>query len=106
MIRPGGPPGTTSVDAEGNPLHAGDLVAQMGQALTNLETVLQASGLSLANVVRLNYYTTDVPAFMEAAASMAERLAAAGCQPSSTLLGVASLFHPDIVIELEATAVP
>ena len=33
------------------------------------------------------------------------RLAAAHCQPAATLLGVASLFHPDILIEIEATAV-
>ena len=33
------------------------------------------------------------------------RLQAAGCKPSGTLLGVVSLFHPDILVEIEATAV-
>ncbi len=97
--------GQTSVDADGVPMHAGDMAAQMDQALNNLETVLGRAGLTLSHVVRLNYYTLDVAAFMESAATWGPRLHAAGCQPSATLLGVASLFHPDILIEIEATAV-
>jgi enamine deaminase RidA (YjgF/YER057c/UK114 family) len=46
--------GQTSVDADGAPLHPGDMSAQMNQALNNLETVLDQAGLKLANVVRLN----------------------------------------------------
>lgn len=97
--------GQTSVDANGNPLHAGDMVAQLHQALDNLEAVLHAAGLSLKNVVRLNYYTTDVPAYLAAAGSVAERFATAGCTAPGTLLGVSSLFHPDLLVEMEATAV-
>ena len=97
--------GQTSVDANGAPLHAGDMAAQLTQAFDNLETVLKAAGLSLAHVVRLNYYTRDVAAFMQAAGTFGPRLKAAGAQPAGTLLGVASLFHPDILVEIEATAV-
>lgn len=96
--------GQTSVDANGAPLHPGDMAAQFDQALKNLETVLQAAGMTMRNVVRLNYYVTDMPAFNQAGAHVAKRLAAMGCQPPGTLLGVAALFHPDILIELEATA--
>jgi enamine deaminase RidA (YjgF/YER057c/UK114 family) len=96
--------GQTSVDAEGAPLHPGDMAAQLGQALDNLETVLAQAGMTLANVIRLNYYVTDVPAFFEGSASIADRLSKAGCKPPGTLLGVAALFHPDIVVEIEATA--
>lgn len=98
--------GQTSVDAQGNPLHPGDMVAQLRQAFDNLETVLRGAGMDLGNVVRLNYYTTDVPAYLAAAGSVAERFVRTGRPaPSGTLLGVASLFHPDILIEIEATAV-
>ena len=79
--------------------------AQLTQAFDNLEVVLAKAGMTLGNVVRLNYYVTDVPAYLAAAASVADRLAKAGCQPSGTLLAVAALFHPDIVVEIEATAV-
>ncbi len=97
--------GQTSVDANGAPLHAGDMAAQLTQAFDNLETVLKAAGLTLGHVVRLNYYTRDVPAFLQAAGVYGARLQAAGAQPAGTLLGVASLFHPDILVEIEATAV-
>lgn len=96
--------GQTSVDANGAPRHAGDMAAQIGQALDNLETVLKEAGFKLSDVVRLNYYTTDVDRFVQAAAVGGRRLAQAGCRPASTLLGVARLFHPNILVEIEATA--
>jgi enamine deaminase RidA (YjgF/YER057c/UK114 family) len=97
--------GQTSVDGDGNPMHAGDIVKQANQALDNLESVLKQAGLTLANVVRLNYYTTDMVAFYEVGPVLGKRLGAAGCKPASTLLSVAGLFHPDIMLEIEATAV-
>ncbi len=96
--------GQTSVDGNGKPLHAGDMAAQLTQAIANLETVLKAGGMDLSDVVRLNYYTTDVDAFMAAAPIALPRLVQANCVPASTLLGVARLFHPDIMVEIEATA--
>jgi len=96
--------GQTSVDASGAPQHPGDMAAQIRQALDNVETVLRHAGLELSNVVRLNYYTTDVDRFREAAPGGLRRLAEAGCRPASTLLGVARLFHPAILVEIEATA--
>lgn len=96
--------GQTSVDANGAPLHPGDMAAQLRQAIANLETVLQAGGMNLADVVRLNYYTTDIDAFMQGAPAGLMRLMEAGCKPASTLLGVARLFHPSILVEIEATA--
>ena len=79
--------------------------SQVFKALENLKTVLEQAELELADVVRLNYYTTDVDAFMSIANVLAQQLAEAGCVPSSTLLGVQRLYHPDIMVELEATAV-
>ena len=97
--------GQTSVDASGNLLHPGDMGAQLHSAFDNLETVLAASGCTLANVVRLNYYVTDVDAFAAAGPVVAQRLAACAVKPCGTLLGVGRLFHPDLLVEMEATAV-
>lgn len=97
--------GQTSSDADGRTVHAGDMAAQMNQCLDNLETVLRQAGLGLANVVRLNYYTTDVDAWLESAGTWGNRLAEAGCRPASTLLGVTRLAFPDLLVEIEATAV-
>jgi enamine deaminase RidA (YjgF/YER057c/UK114 family) len=95
--------GQASVDAQGKPLHARDMAKQLAQAFDNLEAVLAKAGMSLANVVRLNYYTTDMPAFLAATPQVMARLG--DTKPPGTLLGVAALFHPDLVIEIEATAV-
>lgn len=97
--------GQTSVDENGAPLHAGDMVAQANKALDNLETVLRAADMTLENVVRLNYYTNDVDAFFQAAEQVGPRLAGAGCRPASTLLGVERLAFPELMLEIEATAV-
>ena len=97
--------GQTSTDADGNPLHAGDMPAQLDQALENLKTVLREAGFDLSDVVRLNTYTTNVDAFLEASESFTARLLEAGCRPSATLIGVDRLAFPDFLVELEATAV-
>ena len=97
--------GQVSVDPEGNPLHPGDMPAQIAQSLDNLETVLGNAGFEMSDVVRLNFYTTDVDRTLEAWSVIKDRLAQTGCRQTSTLLGVARLYHPDILIEIEATAV-
>jgi enamine deaminase RidA (YjgF/YER057c/UK114 family) len=56
-------------------------------------------------VVRLNIYTTDVDALLENFAVMGERLGAAQVMPPGTLLGVSRLAFPELLVELEATAV-
>ncbi len=97
--------GQTSVDAEGRPVHVGDMGGQINMAFQNLETVLKAAGFTFGNVVRLNYYTTDVDGFLAASEVAARHLAKAGCQPSATLLGVTRLAFPELLVEIEATAV-
>ena len=97
--------GQVSCDTEGLPLHAGDMEAQFNQALDNLETVLGQAGLALGDVVRLNYYVTDIHAFLEAVPKVGPRLREAGCKPASTLLGIDRLAAPQWIIEIEATAV-
>jgi len=96
--------GQASVDENGKPVHVGDMRKQIEQAFRNLEAVLEASGFGLANVVRLNYYTTDVDAFLAAGDVFERRLAAARSQPPGALLGVAKLAFPGLMIEIEATA--
>ncbi len=96
--------GQTPSDADGQTLHAGDMRGQVAAALDNLETVLGHAGYSLSDVVRLNYYTTDIEAFFGASDILGERLGAAGIQPASTLLGVTRLAFPDLLVEIEATA--
>jgi enamine deaminase RidA (YjgF/YER057c/UK114 family) len=86
-------------------LHPKDLVAQFATAWANLKDALSAADMTPANIVRLNMYTTDVPGFMAAVGELVPIFAGDGCKPVATLLGVAALFEPEIMVELEATAV-
>lgn len=97
--------GQTAMSAEGVPMHEGDMRAQITLALDNLGVVLKEAGLDWSNIVRLNYYTTDVDLFFKEYDAATARLAEAGCRPACTLLGVTRLAFPELMIEIEATAV-
>lgn len=98
--------GQVSVDADGNLLHPGNMEEQITRVLDNMETLLNQSDFTLSDVVRFTYFTTDVQAFTRAAPKvLIDRLAHAGCKPATSLIGVKELFHPDCVVEIEATVV-
>ena len=97
--------GQTASDADGNAMHPGDLVAQYEAAWENLIDALASAGMDASNLVRLNFYTTDVPQFMEKAEHIVKFHVGAGARVCSTLLGVKALYDPDLMIEIEATAV-
>ncbi len=97
--------GQTASDAEGAPMHPGDFVAQYKAAWQCLLDALNSAGMDATNIVRLNFYVTDVAAFMEVAEQVMPIHGEAGAEIVSTLLGVKELYHPDIMVEIEATAV-
>ncbi|MFI9168916.1 RidA family protein [Streptomyces lincolnensis] len=97
--------GQTATDGDGKPRHDGDMAAQLALSLDNLEAVLGGAGMSLANIVRLNVYTTDVDLLFPHYGVLASRLGAAGVAPATTMLGVTRLAIPGQLVELEGTAV-
>jgi enamine deaminase RidA (YjgF/YER057c/UK114 family) len=97
--------GQDAVDADGNPQHQGDMAAQLELALDNLEAVLAESDMTLANVVRLNVYTTDFDEFVKHWGSLAGRFRSVDGRFATSLLGVTRLFTPQLLVLLEATAV-
>lgn len=97
--------GQTAMSGDGEPRHDGDMAAQLALSLDNLEAVLGEAGMSLANLVRLNVYTTDVDLLFPHYGVLASRLGAAGVAPPTTMLGVARLAVPGQMVELEGTAV-
>lgn len=96
--------GQTAVDGEGSPRHADDMRGQIGLALDNLEAVLGAAGMGLANVVRLGVFTTDVDEALKNFDLLGERFGPIQCAPPMTLLGVTRLAMPGLLFEIEATA--
>jgi enamine deaminase RidA (YjgF/YER057c/UK114 family) len=97
--------GQTAMSGDGRPQHADDMAAQVAHSLDNLEAVLGEAGMSLANLVRLNVYTTDVDLLFQHHGVLATRLGAAGVAPTMTMLGVTRLAIPTLMVELEGTAV-
>ncbi|AZK98328.1 MULTISPECIES: RidA family protein [Streptomyces] len=97
--------GQTAMDSDGRPRHEGDMAAQLTLSLDNLEAVLDEAGMSLANLVRLNVYTTDVDLLFQHYGALASRLGAARVAPTTTMLGVTRLAIPGQLVELEGTAV-
>jgi enamine deaminase RidA (YjgF/YER057c/UK114 family) len=97
--------GQDAVDAEGNPQHPGDMAAQLEMGLDNLEAILTAAGMSFANVVRLNVYSTDVDELFKHWARIPARFGNPDDRFVTTVLGVTRLAAPELLVLLEATAV-
>jgi enamine deaminase RidA (YjgF/YER057c/UK114 family) len=97
--------GQDAVDADGNPQHPGDMAAQLELALDNLEAVLAGADMTLANIVRLNVYTTDFDELLKHWARLTDRFGNADGGFATTLLGVSRLPAPQLLFMLEATAV-
>lgn len=91
-----------AVDANGDSQHPGDLPAQLAHALDNLETLLADADMTLADVVRLNFYTTEVDTLLRHFPQVTERFG--GKRFATTVLGVTSLAGPDLLVAIEATA--
>ena len=96
--------GQGPVDESGALLHEGDPAAQLALALANVEDVLAAAGMDFTDVLRLTVYATDVDAVLAHFGVLGERLARVGATPPMTLVGVARLALPGMVVELEITA--
>jgi enamine deaminase RidA (YjgF/YER057c/UK114 family) len=97
--------GQDAVDADGNTQHPADMAAQLDHALDNLEDVLGAADMTLANVVRLNVYTTDFDELVKHWVRLTDRFGRSDGRFVTSLLGVTRLFTPELLVMLEATAV-
>jgi enamine deaminase RidA (YjgF/YER057c/UK114 family) len=101
--------GQVARDADGAPVGAGDLAAQVEQAFRNVATALDAAGGTFDDVAKLTVYVVDwAPEKMAALGEGIGRASAAlgieAVRPV-TLIGVAALAEPDLLVEVEATAV-
>lgn len=101
--------GQVARDADGGKVGEGDLAAQVEQAYLNVGTALAGVGGSLADLAQLTVYVVDwtldkMPLLLDGIArATAQRGVAA--TPPVTLIGVAALAEPDLLVEVQATAV-
>lgn len=94
--------GTTATDANGQLVGAGDAAAQARQAFANVEQALLAAGAGLDQVIRTRMYVTRIED-AEAVASVHGALFG-NIRPASTLVAVAALVAPEMLVEVEAEA--
>jgi enamine deaminase RidA (YjgF/YER057c/UK114 family) len=81
---------------------AGDIAAQTRDALRRIEIALQQTGAALTDVVRTRIYVTDIARWREVAAVHAEVFG--DVRPAATMVEVAALITPDLIVEIEADA--
>ena len=95
--------GQVAYDEKGGVAHRGDFTAQTRQVFASIKALVEAAGGTLANVVKLNTYVTDVRHRPDFRVVRDEFFGAKG--PASTMVEVTHLAHPDYLIEIEAIAV-
>jgi 2-iminobutanoate/2-iminopropanoate deaminase len=95
--------GCVPVDSEGKLVGGGDVVAQTRQALENVGRVLEAAGVTFADVAKVTVYLTDVDDRPKINPVRREFFGEA--RPASTLVEVSRLAIPGAKVEIEAVAV-
>ncbi len=81
-------------------------VAQLEQVFVNMLGTLAAAGGDFGSVARLTFYVRDYrPGLLHAIRSVRDRWIDPARPPASALIGVAALFHPQVLIEVDGLAV-
>ena len=97
--------GQVATNAAGEVVGKGDLGAQTEQVYANLGHALGAAGATLADVFKIVTYVVNItPDKVAAIRAARAKFIGNGPFPSSTMVGVTGLVHPDLLIEVEAIA--
>ena len=97
--------GQLPIAADGTPAPAGDWDAQARLAFENVGRALEAAGAAWADVVKLTYFVTDL-AGIQTLRAVRDEFVDTARPPASSLVQVAALVVPGLMIEIEAVACP
>lgn len=95
--------GTTATVSDGSIVGIGDEYVQARQALANVVLALEALGASAQHVVRTRLFVTNIANWEAVGRAHGEVFA--DVRPATSMLQVAALIHPDMLVEIEAEAV-
>lgn len=94
--------GTTDAGPDGRSRHPGDPGAQARAVFDIIERALAEAGFTMTDVVRTRMFVTDASSIAAVAAAHGERFGAV--RPAATLIIVAGLVEPSLLVEIEADA--
>ena len=98
--------GQVPVNANGEIVGKGELKVQVKQVYENLKLCLAAAGATFNDVVKMNTYVVNYePEYITTIREVRSGYLSSKNPPASTLAGVQALYHPDVMIEVEAIAI-
>ena len=95
--------GTTATDEEGEVVGVGDAYEQSRRILANIASALERVDARLSDVVRTRMYVTDISCWQEVGRAHGETFGE--IRPATSMVEVAALIHPDMLVEIEAVAI-
>lgn len=95
--------GTTAMDEHGNVVGKDNLYEQTKYAIGKIEKALAAAGASLRDVVRTRMFVTDISKWEDIGKAHGEFFK--DIKPATTMVEVKALINPELLIEIEATAI-